>query len=57
MNNILITGVGSYLPKKTLSNNDLPDQLDTSDEWIKKGQELGRHLVSEVSFSTMAVSG
>lgn len=58
MNNILITGVGSYLPKKTLSNNDLPDQLNTSDEWIKKRTGIRqRHLVSESEFtSTMAVS-
>ncbi len=36
MSNILITGVGSYLPKKVISNNELPVNLDTNDEWIKK---------------------
>lgn len=29
-----ITGVGSYLPKKVLHNNDLQKMVDTSDEWI-----------------------
>ena len=58
MNNILITGVGSYLPKKTLSNNELPDELDTSDEWIKKRTGIKqRHLVSEGELtSSMAVA-
>ena len=27
MSNILITGVGSYLPKKVISNNELPVNL------------------------------
>ncbi len=30
----LITGVGSYLPRKVLSNHDLARMVDTSDEWI-----------------------
>lgn len=29
-----ITGTGSYLPEKVLSNRDLEDKVDTSDEWI-----------------------
>lgn len=29
-----ITGVGSYLPKKILTNADLEKMVDTSDEWI-----------------------
>ena len=29
-----IIGVGSYLPKKTLTNKDLEKSLDTTDEWI-----------------------
>ena len=31
---ILLTGVGSYLPKNKISNNDLAKIMDTSDEWI-----------------------
>jgi len=30
-----ITGTGSYLPEKVLSNNDLEKIMDTSDEWIR----------------------
>ena len=29
-----ITGVGSYLPAKILTNADLEKMVDTSDEWI-----------------------
>lgn len=29
-----ITGMGSYLPSKVLSNDDLEKMVDTSDEWI-----------------------
>jgi len=47
MNNILVTGVGSYLPKKIICSNDLPLELDTRDEWIKKRIGIRqRHIVS-----------
>ena len=50
MSNILITGVGSYLPNNIITNNELPRDLTTSDEWIKKRTGIKqRHLVSEVS--------
>src|SRR6266404_772147 len=29
-----ISGVGSYLPSKVLTNGDLEKMVDTSDEWI-----------------------
>jgi len=29
-----ITGIGKYVPKKVLSNKDLEDIVETSDEWI-----------------------
>ena len=29
-----IIGVGSYLPKNILTNKDLEESLDTTDEWI-----------------------
>ena len=48
MSNILITGVGSYLPNNIITNNELPENLNTSDEWIKKRTGIKqRHLVSE----------
>jgi 3-oxoacyl-[acyl-carrier-protein] synthase-3 len=34
MKNAVITGTGSYIPEKQLSNIELESMLDTSDEWI-----------------------
>lgn len=34
--NVAITGIGSYVPEKMLTNKDLEKIVDTSDEWIKK---------------------
>ncbi|MDC3063961.1 ketoacyl-ACP synthase III [Alphaproteobacteria bacterium] len=45
---ILLTGIGSYLPKKIISNNDLTKFLDTSDEWIAKRTGIKyRHFVED----------
>jgi len=41
-----ITGVGSYLPKKVLTNKDLEKSLDTTDEWITSRTGIKqRHIV------------
>ena len=41
-----IIGVGSYLPKKVLSNKDLEKSLDTTDEWITSRTGIKqRHIV------------
>lgn len=34
MNNSKIVGIGSYVPKKVLTNDDLSKIVETSDEWI-----------------------
>ena len=53
MSNILITGVGSYLPKKVISNNELPVNLDTNDEWIKKRTGIRqRHIADKKQFNS-----
>ena len=45
---ILLTGVGSYLPKNKTSNNDLAKSIDTSDEWITKRTGIKfRHFVKD----------
>ena len=31
---ITLTGTGSYAPRKVLTNNELAETVDTSDEWI-----------------------
>ena len=43
-----ITGVGSYLPKKILTNNDLEKSLDTTDAWITSRTGIKeRHIVGQ----------
>ncbi|WP_299471735.1 beta-ketoacyl-ACP synthase III [uncultured Roseibium sp.] len=44
----IVTGCGSFLPEKVLTNNDLAKMVDTSDEWIvqRTGIEQ-RHIAAE----------
>lgn len=43
-----IAGVGSYLPEKILTNDDMAEFIDTTDEWITKRVGIRqRHVVSE----------
>ncbi|MAD51497.1 MAG: beta-ketoacyl-ACP synthase III [Candidatus Marinimicrobia bacterium] len=43
-----ITATARYLPKRTLSNQDLEKMVDTSDEWIRSRTGIEkRHLVAE----------
>jgi 3-oxoacyl-[acyl-carrier-protein] synthase-3 len=43
-----ITGVGSYLPQRVLSNHDLAQLVDTSDEWIVARTGIReRHIAAE----------
>ncbi|WP_347402057.1 beta-ketoacyl-ACP synthase III [Ectothiorhodospira lacustris] len=42
-----ITGTGSYLPEKVLTNHDLEKIVETSDEWIRERTGIGqRHIVA-----------
>lgn len=46
--NSRITGTGSYLPEKILSNADLETMVDTSDEWIVARTGIRqRHIAAE----------
>jgi len=50
---ILMTGIGSYLPKNKTSNIDLEKFMDTSDEWIKKRTGINfRHYVEDNEFTS-----
>ena len=50
---ILLTGVGSYLPKNKTSNSDLEKFMDTSDEWIKKRTGIKfRHFVEKNEYTS-----
>ena len=37
----VISGVGSYLPEKVMTNHDLTKFIDTSDEWIRTRSGIG----------------
>jgi 3-oxoacyl-[acyl-carrier-protein] synthase-3 len=42
-----ITGTGSYLPEKVLTNHDLEKIMDTSDEWIRERTGISkRHIAA-----------
>jgi 3-oxoacyl-[acyl-carrier-protein] synthase III len=48
-----ITGTGSYLPKKILTNKDLETMVDTTDEWIFTRTGIReRHLAAEGEFTS-----
>ena len=43
-----IAGTGSYLPSKVLTNADLAEMVDTSDEWIVTAAGIReRHIAAE----------
>ena len=50
-----IVGLGSYLPERVLSNQDLEKMVDTSDEWIlsRTGMKERRIAASDESTSDM----
>lgn len=51
-----ITGTGSYLPEKVLTNKDLEKIVDTTDEWIVERTGIKkRHLVTDQKTSDLAV--
>ena len=48
-----ITGTGSYLPAKVLTNRDLESLVDTSDEWIVTRTGIReRHIAAEGEFTS-----
>ena len=53
----IVAGTGAYLPSKVLTNADLENTLDTSDEWIRirTGIEERRIAAEDESSSVMAV--
>ena len=46
MRQTLITGTGSYLPEKVVTNDDLAGTMDTSDEWIRQRTGIERRHVA-----------
>ncbi len=49
----VITGVGSYLPERIVSNEDLAKFVDTSDEWIVERSGIRqRHMAADGQFTS-----
>ena len=43
-----IEGIGAYVPSRRMSNDELAEFLDTSDEWIRSHTGIGyRHIASD----------
>lgn len=42
-----ITGTGSYLPEKVVSNKDLETMVDTSDQWIRERTGIIKRHIAE----------
>ncbi|MGD9740097.1 MAG: beta-ketoacyl-ACP synthase III [Bauldia sp.] len=49
----VVLGVGSYLPQRVLTNDDLARMVDTSDEWIVQRTGIRRrHIAAEGEFTS-----
>ena len=59
MYNSRITGVGKYVPENVVTNNDLKEWMDTSDEWIQErtGIQERRWIDPETSDDTTSIMG
>ena len=44
---VIISGMGVYLPKKMVSNDDLAQRIDTSDEWIRTRTGIRQRRIAE----------
>ena len=55
---VAILGLGAYLPARVITNDDLAQHLDTSDEWIRSRTGIGerRHAAAEEATSDMALA-
>ncbi|KXS44701.1 MAG: 3-oxoacyl-[acyl-carrier-protein] synthase III [Candidatus Frackibacter sp. T328-2] len=52
LRNAGITGVGSYVPEKVLTNHDLEKIVDTSDEWIRSRTGIEERRVADDDTAT-----
>lgn len=48
----VLAGIGSYLPPRTVSNDDLAARLDTSDEWIRSRTGIFQRHVADPGTAT-----
>jgi len=55
---IEITATGSYVPEKVLTNEDLAEFVDTSDEWIRSHTGIGsRHVADKMEATSDLACG
>ncbi len=52
MRNVIIAGTGSYVPDRVVSNKDLEEMVDTSDEWIKSRTGIEQRRVADDDCAT-----
>jgi len=52
MPSFCITGIGSYVPEKVLTNEDLSKMVDTSDEWITQRTGIKERRIAEAEVSS-----
>ena len=55
MNNVVIAGVGKYIPSKVVTNDMLSQIMDTNDEWISSRTGIKqRHITTGENTSDIA---
>ncbi|MFL9482117.1 3-oxoacyl-ACP synthase III family protein [Chitinophagaceae bacterium LWZ2-11] len=52
-----IAGIGMYVPKQVVSNNDLVKYMDTNDEWIQERTGIKERRYAERTEETTATMG
>jgi 3-oxoacyl-[acyl-carrier-protein] synthase III len=52
----IITGTGSYLPEKRLTNDDLAKMVDTNDEWITQRTGIKERRIAAKDESTASMA-
>ncbi|MFW5976569.1 MAG: 3-oxoacyl-ACP synthase, partial [Bacillota bacterium] len=51
-----ITGLGKYIPNKVLTNEDLEEMVDTSDDWITSRTGIKERRIAEDDESTSVLA-
>ena len=54
---LIIRGIGSYIPSRVLTNDEISQFVDTSDEWIRSRSGISERRIAaeDESCSDMAV--
>jgi 3-oxoacyl-[acyl-carrier-protein] synthase-3 len=57
MKNAIISGTGSYLPERQLTNTELEDSLDTTHEWIYSRTGISSRRIASAEETTSFMAG